>query len=125
VLVTHVSENISCNIPCAGVGCKALPLTNTGWWNSPGGAWVCCILVDGTFMSFDGTVNDVEWECRPDYIVCCELCVAGNGYSWLFKLGSCYTGGDITVDNVGTDVELIVFSAPLFVKSACEKTGAV
>jgi hypothetical protein len=46
------------------------------------------MLVDGTCMSFDGTVNDVEGECRPDYVVCCELCVAGNGYSWLFKLGS-------------------------------------
>jgi hypothetical protein len=125
VLVTHVPENISCNVPCAGVGCKALPLAKTGWWNSSGGTWVCCMLVDGTCMSFDGTVNDVERECRPDYVVCCELCVAGNGYSWLFKLGSWYTGGDITVDNVGTDVELTAFSALLFVKSACEKTGLV
>jgi hypothetical protein len=31
VLVTHVPENILCNVPCAGVGCKALPLAKTGW----------------------------------------------------------------------------------------------
>jgi hypothetical protein len=26
-------------------------------------------LVDGTCMSFNGTVNDVEWECRSDSVV--------------------------------------------------------